>query len=301
MVAHMLGRYLRHSTVYILLSIAALLCATAKERPDPIPSVDGVLRFELYRGYLMVARGSVGPLKGLHFLIDTGTSTTLIDSRIARRLNLQGLPEEVNIMFFNGGAGAMKAKVPSIVLGPVHRNHVSVLVQDLAIFDDALPVHIDAVIGLDVLGGSPFQVDFRRSRIYFGELPHLPISIPLSVQDGLAMVDAEVNHTTAHLLIDTGTPTLLIFAARIPKAIAGIKLHKPRKNSNACSGVERKEVHLPRFQLGEAEFPLQQASVMESRDEGGRDFDGLLSPAALGIEAFTVDLERGTLELRLGM
>ena len=40
---------------------------------------------------------------------------------------------------------------------------------------------------------------------------------------------------------------------------------------------------------------------MEELDEGGRDFDGLLSPAALGIDAFAVDLERGALELRLGM
>jgi hypothetical protein len=115
------------------------------------------------------------------------------------------------------------------------------------------------------------------------------------------MVDAEVNHTTAHLIIDTGTPALLIFAARIPKAIAGIKSHKPRRDANSFSGVERKEVHLSKFQLGEAEFTRQQAFVMEDRDEGGRDFDGLLSPAALGINAFTVDLERGALELRLGM
>jgi predicted aspartyl protease len=297
----MLGRYLRLSTVYLFFSIAAVLCAAAKERPDSTPSVDGTVRFDLYRGYLMVARGSVGPLKGLHFLLDTGTSTTLIDSHIARRLNLNGLPEEVNIMFFNGGVGAMHANVPNIVLGPVRRNHVPVLVEDLSVFEDALPVHIDAVIGLDVLGGSPFQVDFRRSRIFFGHLPRLPISIPLSVEDGLAMVDAEVNHTTAHLLIDTGTPALLIFVARIPKAIAGIKIHKSRSDANARSGAERKEVHLPKFQLGEAEFTRQQAFVMENRDEGGREFDGLLSPAALGIDAFTVDLERGALELRLGM
>ncbi len=297
----MWGRCLRLLAIFTFISIAALPSAAAKEKPDQVRFVKGTVRFDLYRGYLMVARGSVGPLKGLHFLLDTGTSTTLLDSRIARKLNVDGAPEDVNIIFFKGGVRATHAHVPSIELGPMRQNHVPVLVQDLSVFDDALPVHIDAVIGLDVLGQSPFEVDYRSRRIHFGQLPHLPISIPLSMEQGLAMVNVEVNHTTAHLVFDTGTPSLLIFGARIPRAIAGLKVHRPRSDANARGSLERKEVHLPRLLLGEAEFMRQQAIVVENRDEGGRDFDGLLSPAALGIDAFAVDVDRGALELRLGM
>jgi len=297
----MLGRYLRLVGLYLFFSIAALLSATAKERPNQVIPVKGMVRFELYRGYLMVAKGSVGPLKELHFLLDTGTSTTLLDPRIARTLKVEGAPEQVNVMFFERGERASRARMPSIEIGPIRQNHVPVLVEDLSVFGDALPVHIDAVIGLDVLGGSRFEVDYRHRRIYFGQRSHLPVSIPLSMEDGLAMVNVQVNHTTAHMLLDTGTPSMLIFGAKIPKAIAGLKVRRPQSGAGIQSRGERREVHLPNLQLGEAEFTRQHAIVMENRDEGGRDFDGLLSPAALGIDAFAIDLEQGALELRLGM
>src|SRR5262249_1118758 len=39
----------------------------------PRPSLD----FKLYRGYLIVVSGSVGGLKNLHFLVDTGASKSI--------------------------------------------------------------------------------------------------------------------------------------------------------------------------------------------------------------------------------
>jgi Aspartyl protease len=296
----MWGRHLRILSCLIGISIAVLSSAKAKERPSQFPT-KGTVRFEPYRGYLMVARGSIGPLKGLHFLLDTGTSTTLLDSSVARKLNLEGVPEDINIIFFKGAVQATHTWAPSIELGPVRQFHRPVLVQDLSIFDDTLPVHVDAVIGLDVLGQSPFEVDYRTRRIHFGHLPHLPISVPVSMEKGLAMVDVEVNHSTAHLLFDTGTPSLLIFASRIPKAISGLKVRLLKRDANQRGSSEYKEVYLPSFHLGQAELIRQQAILVESREEGGRDFDGMLSPAALGLDAFAVDLDRGTLELRLGM
>ena len=297
----MLGLRLGFLGLLIGISIAISPFATAKERPGRVPAVKGTVRFDLYRGYMMVARGSIGPRKGLHFLLDTGTSTTLLDSRVARELDLEGVPEDINMIFVDGKVQASHTWAPSIELGPIRQFHRQVLIQDLSIFDEALPVHIDAVIGLDVLGQSPFEVDYRLCKIHFGDLPHLPISIPLSKEQGLAMVDAEVNHAAAHLVLDTGTPSLLIFGSRIPRAIAGLKIRGLHRDAGLRGGFEHKEVHLPSIQLGQAEFFRKQAILLENRDEGGRDFDGMLSPIALGIDAFAVDLDRGALELRLGM
>ena len=297
----MRGLRFRLLGLLLLISIAFSPLAAAKEKQARASSIKGTVRFDLYRGYLMVAKGSIGPLKGLHFLLDTGTSTTLLDPRIARKLDLEEIPEDINMIFADGTMRAAHSQVPSIELGPIRQNSVPVLIQDLAAFEEALPVHVDAVIGLDLLGQSPFEVDYRFRKIHFGPLPHLPISIPLSVEQGLAMVDVDVNQATAHLIFDTGTPSLMIFGSRIPRAIAGLKVSGLHGGANSRHNLDRKEVHLPRIQLGEAEFFRQHAIVMEERDEGGRDFDGVLSPAALGIEAFAVDLDRGTLELRLGI
>ena len=305
----MFGRRLKLFNFLICISIWTLPFAPAKGGAAHSPSsrgtvrdaVQGTVRFDLFRGYLMVARGSIGPLKGLHFLLDTGTSATLVDTRIASRLNMEGVTEAVNVVFYQGEVQAFHSWAPSIELGPVRQFHRPVLVQDLSMFDAALPVHIDAVIGLDVLGKTPFEVDYRLCRIHFGHLPHLPVSIPLNKEEGLAMVNVEVNHASAHLIFDTGTPSLLIFGSRIPKAIAGLKAHWLQSDSSSRGSLQRKAVRLPRMKLGQAEFIQQQAILEESLDEGGRDFDGVLSPAALGIDAFIVDLDRGALEIRLGM
>jgi len=301
----MLGRRLRLSSFLLCISLlvlnAAVPYAAAKKRSARDTSVKGSIRFELYRGYLMVATGSIGPLKGLHLVVDTGTSTTVLDSSIANKLQLGGQPEEVNILFFDGAVLAMHTWAPSIELGSLRVFHRPVLVRDLSTLSDGLLVHIDGIVGLDVLGQSPFEVDYRNRRIHFGHLPHLPISIPLSKEQGLAMVDVEMNHSTAHLIFDTGTPSLEIFRSKLPKIAASLMGRNRRRPAGADRDLKAVKVSLPAIHLGEAAFSLQQAVILENRDEGGRDFDGVLSPAALRLEAFTVDLERGALELRLGM
>jgi predicted aspartyl protease len=296
----MLGRNLRILGCLIVISMAALPFASAKESPDQ-PAMKGTVRFNLYQGYLMVAKGSVGSLKGLHFLLDTGTSTTLVDPSIARKLKLEGMPEDVNIIFFDGRTHAEHVHVPGIEFGPIRQDNFRVLVQDLSILSEALQVHIDAIIGLDLLGQSPFEVDYRSKKIYFGKRRHLPISIPLIMDSGVAMVDAKVNHATVHLIFDTGTPRLLVFGSRIQSAIKGLKVRILPQDAGIRGSLRSKAVNLPSLQLGNAEFRKQQAILMDNRDEGGRDFDGVLSPAALGTDAFALNLDSGALELRLGM
>lgn len=287
--------------VAILISAFTAPSATAKESTARNASIKGSVRFELYGGYLMVAAGSVGPIKNLHFLIDTGTNTTLLDSSIAQKLGLEGMREDVNILFFDGAVEAVHTWAPSIELGPLRVFHRPVLVRDLSTLSNGLLVQIDGIIGLDVLGQSPFEVDYRTRRIHFGHLPHLPISIPLSKEQGLAVVNVEVNHATAHLLLDTGTPSLLIFRSKLPNLLASLKEHKRKHVTAVKQSPQPEKVSLPAVRLGEAEFAWQQAIVSESRDECGLNFDGVLSPAALRIDAFAVDLERGELELRIGM
>lgn len=300
----MLGRRLKFVwliSVAIFISTLTVPSATAKESTARNASIKGSVRFELYSGYLMVASGSVGPIKNLHFLIDTGTNTTLLDSSIAHKLGLEGTAEDVNIVFFDGAVEAVHTWAPSIELGPLRVFHRPVLVRDLSTLSDGLLVHIDGIVGLDVLGQSPFEVDYRNRRIHFGHIPHLPISIPVSREQGLAMVDVEVNHATAHLLFDTGTPSLLIFRSKLPSFLANLKEHRRKHDSRLRQNPQPEKVSLPAVRLGQAEFAFQQAIVSESRDECGLDFDGVLSPAALRIDAFAVDLDRGELELRLGM
>jgi predicted aspartyl protease len=250
------------------------------------------VKFNLYRGYLILAQGSAGPLNNVNLLLDTGTSSTLLDQRLARRLHLVEKPAFIGVA--NGRVQGGTTTVPSIGIGPVRRNNFPVLIRDLNFLESALSVPVDAVIGLDVLGQVSFMVDYTSREIRFGSPPPLPISIPLHVQGGLATLDAELNHTPVHLLLDTGASSLILFETRMPRSVSNQSI-AVKRSTNLNGNFERKQVWLHSLKLGEAEFGQEPAFVVHDHSDTGRDFDGLISPAALGITRIAIDLERGVL------
>jgi predicted aspartyl protease len=254
---------------------------------------EATVRFNLYRGYLILVQGSAGPLRNLNLLLDTGASSTILDQRLAVRLHLVEKPAVIAVV--NGRVQARTTIVPSLEFGPLRRDNFSVLIQDLDFLQKALSVPVDAVIGLDVLGQVSFMVDYTSREIHFGSPPPLPISVPLRVKEGLATIDAELNHAPVRLLVDTGASSLIIFETRMPRSVSGLGIRAVKRSTNLNGNFERKQVWLHSLRLGEAEFGQEPAFVVHDRSDAGRDFDGLMSPAALGITRIAVDLERGVL------
>jgi predicted aspartyl protease len=247
------------------------------------------LRFDLYRDYLIVARGSAGSLKGLNFLIDTGACPTVLDRQLAQKLHLEELPASMAVL--DGSVQAGQAVLPNLHMGPVQKENLPVLIEDLAFFQKALPFHIDAVIGLDVLGQAPFEIDYPSREIHFGSFPQLPNSLPLQIRAGLPIVDAALDHIPLHMLVDTGASTLIIFGTSTPRPISPMKVSAV----SAIGEADRKQVRLRSLTLGEAQFGEEPAFLVRSRSDGNHDFDGLMSPAALGITKLAIDRERGRL------
>jgi hypothetical protein len=242
--------------------------------------------FELYRDYLIVLRGSAGPVKGLNFLLDTGATPSVLDARVAAKLRLQVVPEEVAVL--NGNVAGGRSTVPSLEVGPMRKDNLPVLVQDLSFLRKAMPVQIDGIVGLDVLGQSSFVIDYASREIRFGTAPSLPVSVPLQIKEGLAIVDATVNHAAVHLLLDTGAPSMIMFEEMSAKG-------SPQPTAKTIGEFDRRQVRLNSFALGEKEFGRQAAFMVHNTRDTGHDFDGLMSPAALGITMVAVDLGRGTL------
>jgi predicted aspartyl protease len=252
------------------------------------------VRFDLYYNYLIVARGSAGPLKGLNFLLDTGASPSVLDRRLAQKLHLEERP--TNVAVLNGSVTAGRTILPNLELGPIRKDNVDVLTEDLWFIQKALPVHIDAIIGLDVLGQSPFEIDYTSREIRFGPLPPLASSLPFRIRAGLPVVEAELNNLSVRLLVDTGAPSLILFKARTPSPVSPMKISSVQQSADTIGEVEQKLVRLQSVRLGEAEFGKKPVIMVPSRsDEIQDDLDGLMSPAALGITKIAVDLGRGVL------
>jgi len=248
--------------------------------------------FQLYRDYLIVVQGSVGPLKGLNFLLDTGANKSVLSPRLAARLHLDAVPTGVAVL--NGSVQGGIATAPSLQVGPIRRDNVRVLVEDLSFIQSALPFRIDAIVGLDVLGQSAFVIDYSSREIRFGPAPSMPNSIPLQYKAGLAFVDAVVNHESVRLLLDTAAPSMVLFE-ELPDPKPGSKAGSPQPAPRSIGDFERKQVRQISFRLGETEFGHTSAFVVPNHRDAGHDFDGMMSPIALGITSVAVDLGQGTL------
>jgi hypothetical protein len=138
-------------------------------------------------------------------------------------------------------------------------------------------------VGLDVLGQGAFLIDYESHKIQFGPTPMLPNSVALHMKDGLAMVDADVNGAPTSLLIDTGASGLTLFARN----------ETPALKVASIGEFKRTQFQVRSIRLGQTEFKQESASVVG----GGASyaFDGLMSPAALGIRRVAIDIGRGAM------
>jgi predicted aspartyl protease len=256
------------------------------------PVMKASVKFELYRDYLIVAPGKAGKWKGLNLLIDTGATPTVLDRQLAQKLGLEEEPASITLV--NGKMAAGRATLPSLELGPMRRDNLPVMVEDLSFFQKVLPVRIDAVIGLDVLG-SAFEIDYLSRKIYFGPLPPMANSLPLRLEAGLPVVDAQLNHVSLRLLIDTGASSLILFEPTTLRPVTPTKVSEVQQPPRAIGEFGNQEVWLRSLRLGETEFGREPAFLIRAPGDRGRDFDGMMSPSALGISKVAIDLERGVM------
>jgi predicted aspartyl protease len=251
------------------------------------------VNFELYHDYLIVVRGSAGPLKGLNFLFDTGATPSVLAPRIAKKLNLATEPTPIAVV--GGMIEGQSATVASMQIGPIARENVPVSVHDLSSIQIGLPIRLDGIVGLDVLGQSTFVIDYTSRQITFGHLPLMAESIPFYFKGGFPLIDAVVNRSPVHLLIDTGASSMVLFEERSgPASTTGAR---NASSSKTLGNFDRRRMRPIDLKLGAMEFGNESAFVIQNEKNVGYDFDGLMSPAALGIRGIAVDLAQGRLAL----
>lgn len=244
--------------------------------------------FELYRDYLIVLHPTVGTLRGLNFLLDTGATPTVLDTQLAAKLRLNSVTTQIAVL--QGTIQGWSATLPSLQVGPVAKQMLPVVVEDLTSIQKVLPVHLDGILGLDVLGQVTFTIDYEARVIRFGIAADLPVRVPLHMKQGLALLDATLDQQPIQLLLDTAAPSLFLFTS-------GSDSDVPPKEVPASSmgHYDHRSIRLKDLTLGTANFRHPSAFVVASRREPGHDFGGVVSPTGLGITRLTVDLARGEL------
>jgi predicted aspartyl protease len=277
--------------VHPSLLLGLLLSVTPKVRASEARSA---LPIKVYCGYTVVAQGSIGKLQQLNFIIDTGAFPAVIDTRIARELNLSGVHEQITV--FSREVNSERVVLPEFRLGPIHAAAARAYVQDLSFAEKALGVRIDAIIGLDLLGHGGLSIDYRSRQLLFGqsELSDWVASFASGLPQ--VIVDLRIDERPVRLLVDTGARYLILFDQKtfgqLGENVFGSQA-KAQTISNFGADVQLRPVHLKDVSVGGMEFRDQTAYVTQASSGAAFDFDGVLGVGALNLQRIDFDFERG--------
>jgi hypothetical protein len=161
-----------------------------------------------------------------------------------------------------------------------------VAVTDLSWIHRQTGIHIDAVVGLDVLVGSTFQIDYQSREITLGTMKLPGSAVPIDYTHGLLTIQARINGSPLNLLLDTGSPILVLSPQSVPQLRTG----KAGKIALSDPGGEAliHRVWLNNFRLGKNNLGGGIAFVDELRPDA--EFQGILGISPLRFKRITFDL-----------
>jgi predicted aspartyl protease len=277
-------------TVLLWLKLVGLTALTAWAQNLGSTSMS----IELKAGYLVVAKGSIGGLNNLTFLVDTGTSRTLIDSRIANQLHLAGLAHKLTV--FDHDVDVKLVDLPDLRLGAIHAQFPQVIVTNLSGVAQRFGIHADAIVGMDILRLSSFAIDYDSRQIWFGDGEPMPSALPLEQNQPYLIVKAKLDDLPVTLMVDTGCEDVVLFANRFPAELKKGYL----QFSQALTVVgEAPITQIRSAKLAIGSFPVHKVRfqiMATGRNDMG--YDGIVGVRALQASRIYIDFERMTVSLR---
>ena len=158
--------------------------------------------FQLRESYLIAVEGRIGNLDKLKCLIDTGASHSVVNKKIAQRLQL---PREPGRVFkFERYTTVEWAVLPEVQIGPITVRDAKFIVDDQS---SDIPRDIDAIIGLDILAKtSGFLIDYAAKTISFR-------NVSASQSNRLTCLTAQMilQGHPVNLVADTGMHGFLLY------------------------------------------------------------------------------------------
>jgi predicted aspartyl protease len=267
--------------VRLLLAAALSSQASAQNLHGPCP--DLVMSFDLVSDFLIVVQGQIGELDGLRFILDTGSSHSAIDRRVADRMGLHCRPGKV--FNFDRNLAIEWADVPEVRIGPMRVATIDMVVAKLTDISE-LAENADGIIGLDVLSrAKKVAIDYERRRIFF-ELDEGRGSEP-SVTKAF-VVPVVIQGLSTRLLVDTGLRYVLLYKDHLRSALPHLRTEgEPR--DLVIGRVRATQVNLPGIQIFGPEAVTPVFLIEGPGKTGLGGVDGYLGPASLHAKRLELD------------
>jgi len=277
---------MRHWVLYVcraLLVLGIIPPPLLNAQEEGRSTVNRTVPFELLSNFLVVVRGQIGNLDGLKLILDTGTTNSVIDWKVAEKLRLQRHPGKV--MNFVSHIPVEWADVPELGIGPIRAEAVRVMVVRLAEYSE-LAENADGIIGLDLLGRSDaLTIDYEKRLISFRSAEH---GIDHPDPPPCFKVPIVVQGLDLHLVVDTGFQGILLYRDRLRKRLPLLRT-EGESTIVTMRRTQATRVKLPGVRIGGPEETIT-VVMMDGPDERTLPgVDGYLGPAALHAKRIEFD------------
>jgi len=139
-------------------------------------------------------------------ILDTGAEHSLLDREFAQRLGLRpvGL---ANIEKPNSSYQSELVLVTNLDIQSVHIKEMKMLTDDLAPSSGALGVHIDGILGNDILGKFTVTLDYSAGSVTFGPISAIHHGVPIKLRriGDRYFANLRSGGVPLTFLLDTGT------------------------------------------------------------------------------------------------
>jgi predicted aspartyl protease len=233
-----------------------------------------ILRVRTLKGYLMVVPVFVNNHGPFDFLIDTGTSTTLIDPRLAAELGLQ-TEDEWELISLAKSASVPRYFLQNFRMGQGSVSNLETLAAPLPLLT-AADKKIRGIVGMNFLLQFSFRLDYKHKAVElypFPETARVPtgVRIPVEINSSRLLIKV-ASHAAPlgswRLVLDSGSAQFLLFEQRTVSRQAGTGscglLHCVARVSTNLAYHSASIVYLHDVSIAEARLPGLQAVVMSN-------------------------------------
>jgi predicted aspartyl protease len=275
--------------VALLVCIRGPLCFGLSS-PELLSTAKTEVPFELYNDNLIIVRATIGGIKNVNMILDTGTSPSAISKKMADRLKVRGKTETLQTL--TGPIQAQSIILPHIQIGTLRGDSIRVVVQDLSFMERSLGISLGGIAGLDILSTGSFTIDYRRRKIVVGAIAASAKQIRFETQVTLLTVTVKIEGQEVRLLVDSGTWGLLVYRNRLRTAQRQLQFDTNASISTAGGMTQVRWVRAV-VSLGKDNMGTRSVAIADVNPDPQNGFDGLLGFAKMGFRKVSFDFENG--------
>ncbi len=268
-------RSILHAVFFISVSLSSQISLAWPS--DRIP-------FRLSKGHHILVAVSLNDGEGLTFAVDTGTTYTMVDRRVAREHNLKpGKPKMVSVA--GKRVKVYETEIPRICFGPTCFESVNARICDLSSFDG-----LDGLLGLELFRRKGLTLDFNENYLEFQATDGLISSQAFVTALAFVPLRVQCADQTLVFMLDSAGIDLILFEERVRDVIPLKRTGLRQRVQGAGASFSVEKVVVPDLSIGHLQFENQTAYLSTEPPHGV--LHGIIGLGGLGLNRLSLDYER---------